>query len=317
MSKKHDLVTVGILCYNAEASILKAIKSALSQTYKNIEIIVVDDCSIDNSVEIIKKSTFYKDIKLFLNKKNQGPGFSRNVVLKNAKGSFICFMDDDDISDKKRIEVQINSIFNEGYDKNNCVLSICNIYREYPSGYIQNMKVFGTYFRKPSSNEMIDFLLFNNKKKGIDYGFGCPTCAMLISKKALSMIGGFDDSLRRVEDMDLTLRLCQIKCYLVSSKETFVNQFSTSGDDKSPLKNLKAEIKIIKKNKDYLRKKHIYFYSRLWPYLRFYHFNKNYFYLLLILIVLIIINPVRTIKHFSISSIRRIKHERKISSLIK
>ena len=117
--------------------------------------------------------------------------------------------------------------------------------------------------------------------------------------------------------MDLTLRLCHIKCCLVSSKETFVNQFSTSGGDKSPLKNLKDYIKIIKKNKNYLKKKNIYFYSRLWPYLRFYHFNKNYFYLLLIFIFLIIINPVRTIKHFSISSIRRIKHERKISSIIK
>ena len=91
MFNNNNLVTIGILCYNAETSILKALKSAKLQTYKNVEIIVVDDFSSDRSVNIIKKSDFYKNIKLIENKKNMGTGYSRNIVLKNAKGSFICF----------------------------------------------------------------------------------------------------------------------------------------------------------------------------------------------------------------------------------
>lgn len=317
MSNNNALVTIGILCYNAEASILKALKSALIQTYKNVEIIVVDDFSTDSSVKIIKESDISKNIKLIENKKNMGTGYSRNIVLKNAKGSFICFMDDDDFSDKKRIESQINAILKAGLNENDYVLSICNINREYSSGFIKSMKVFGTYYKKPSSNEMIDFLLFNSRKKNIDYGFGCPTCAMLVSKIALEKVGGFDENLRRVEDMDITLRLCQLGCYLINTNDTFVNQYATNGEDKSPLKNLESEIKVIRKNKKYLEKKNMYFYSRIWPYLRFYHFSKNYLFLLFFLLVLIVIKPIKTISHFSNSAIRRIRLEHKINSFKK
>ena len=75
-------------------------------------------------------------------------------------------MDDDDISDKRRIEIQINSIFNSGFNKNDNVLSICNIEKKYMSGYKKHMQVFGSNGRKPNSLEMKDFLLFNKKIKG-------------------------------------------------------------------------------------------------------------------------------------------------------
>ena len=55
MSDNNPLVTIGILCFNAESSILNALRSALNQTYKNKEIIVIDDCSTDNSLKVIGK----------------------------------------------------------------------------------------------------------------------------------------------------------------------------------------------------------------------------------------------------------------------
>ena len=88
---------------------------------------------------------------------------------------------------------------------------------------------------------------------------------MLISKKALELVDGFDENLKRVEDMDITIRLSSLGCNYVNSKKTFVNQFSTLGKDKLPINNLKSEIMIIKKNKLYLKNKSIYFYSRIWP----------------------------------------------------
>ncbi len=317
MSNNAPLVTIGILCFNAESTILNALKSALNQTYKKKEIIVVDDCSTDNSLKVIKESKYINYINLFHNKENKGAAFSRNIVTQNSKGSFICYMDDDDFSDRKRIEIQMKTIYDQGFKKSDCVLSICNIKRKYSSGYIKEMKVFGSEALKPNNSEMIDFLLFNEKDPSVDYGFGCPTCAMIISKKALEIVGGFDESLKRVEDMDITIRLSKIGCNFVNSKNTFVNQFSSLGNDKLPIKNLKSEIQIIKKNKDYLKNKNIYFYSRLWPYLRFYHFTRNYFFLILFLFVIFFINPIRTSYHFISSTINRIKHEKKIRNFKK
>ena len=317
MSNNDPLVTIGILCFNAESSILNALSSALNQTYKKKEIIVIDDCSTDNSLKVIMESKYINEIKVFKNKKNRGAAYSRNIVTKKSRGSYICYMDDDDFSDKQRIEIQIRSIIDEGFNKNDYVLSICNINRRYTSGYTKEMKVFGSKALKPNNSEMIDFLLFNEKNPSVDYGFGCPTCAMLISKKALELVNGFDESLKRVEDMDITIRLSKEGCNFVNSKKTYVNQFSSQGKDKLPINNLKSEIIIIKKNKLYLKSKNIYFYSRLWPYLRFYHFTGNYFLLILFLIVIFCINPKRTIYHFISSTINRIQHEQKIKNFRK
>ena len=312
MSDNTPLVTVGILCFNAENSILDAIAGALNQTYLNKEVIVIDDFSSDNSFIKISKSIYKDKIRLFKNKENFGTGYSRNKIFKIAQGDFICFMDDDDISDKRRIEIQVDSILDSGFNKNDNVLSICNIEKRYLSGYKKDMKVFGSKGRKPSGIEMKDFLLFNEKNKNVDYGFGCPTCAMLISKKSLEKVGGFDESLRRVEDMDLTIRLTDAKCNFIGSSDALVKQFDTAGNDKLPINNLKSEIQIIKKNKPYLKERRMYIYSRTWPYLRYYYFKKNYFLLFIFLIFLISIKPIRTIKHFTKSASNRLKHDIKV-----
>ena len=91
-----------------------------------------------------------------------------------------------------------------------------------------------------------------------------------------------------------------------------VIQKSTYGKDKSPIMNLKSELKVINKYKEYLSQKGLFFYSKLWPYLRYYHFRKNYLFLLFILIILIIKYPIRAPVHFLKSTKNRIIHEYKI-----
>ena len=88
------IVSVIVPAYNAEKTIEKCIDSLLNQTLKNIEIIVINDCSKDNTLKILKK---YKNkIKLLDNKKNLGPAGSRNKGLDAAKGKYIGFVDSDD-----------------------------------------------------------------------------------------------------------------------------------------------------------------------------------------------------------------------------
>lgn len=97
--------TVAICSYNIEKYIERAIKSALNQEYENYEIIVVDDCSQDNTVEIIKKYKSDK-LKFFSTEKNSGTAAaSRNIAIENASGEYIIFLDGDDtLYDNKTLQ---------------------------------------------------------------------------------------------------------------------------------------------------------------------------------------------------------------------
>lgn len=99
---------VSIVCpvYNCEKFVAKTIQSVLSQSYTNFDLIVVDDCSTDNTLSIIK-SFFDPRIKLIINEKNSGTAYSRNVALNNADGDYVAFLDGDDIWLPDKLSKQI------------------------------------------------------------------------------------------------------------------------------------------------------------------------------------------------------------------
>lgn len=92
--------------YNTEKYLNESIRSILNQTYKNFELLIIDDGSTDNSLDIIKS---FKDnrIKLYENKVNKGLPYTRNLALTLANGEYIAFMDSDDISELNRLKVQV------------------------------------------------------------------------------------------------------------------------------------------------------------------------------------------------------------------
>ena len=114
-----DLVTCGFTTFNAEKTIRRALLSAYNQTYNNIEIIVVDDKSTDNTLiklqEILYNSPY--PFKIIKHKENLGVAASRNSILEYANGEFIFFFDDDDLSYPNRVESQINTILD--FEKKN------------------------------------------------------------------------------------------------------------------------------------------------------------------------------------------------------
>ncbi len=102
-----DLISVVMSNYNTNELFLRAsIESILNQTYENFEFIIVDDCSTDNSVDVIE-SYNDKRIKLIKNKENMGLTKSLNIAIRAAKGEFIARMDADDISLPQRFEKQV------------------------------------------------------------------------------------------------------------------------------------------------------------------------------------------------------------------
>lgn len=97
MEGKQPLISIIITSYNHGAYIKQAVDSALGQTYKNIEILIVDDGSRDNTHEILQKEYGTEPrIKLLLNKDNRGYAYRANECINLARGEFICFLSSDD-----------------------------------------------------------------------------------------------------------------------------------------------------------------------------------------------------------------------------
>lgn len=109
--KESPLVSVIMPAYNAEKYINRSIDSILNQTYTNLELIIVEDCSTDNTYNRI---LMHQDsrIKLFKNEKNKGIAFSTNFAIKQSRGDYIALMDDDDIAALNRIDVTMDYLLN-------------------------------------------------------------------------------------------------------------------------------------------------------------------------------------------------------------
>ena len=105
MNMQHIRFTVAVSAYNVEAYIGRALESVVHQDFENYEIVVVDDCSTDNTVEEIKKYQSDK-VRLFKTKTNTGTaGGTRNVAIDNARGEYIIFLDGDDtLYDNKTLQ---------------------------------------------------------------------------------------------------------------------------------------------------------------------------------------------------------------------
>lgn len=102
-----ELVSIIVPVYNAEKFIDETINTVLEQTYTNWELLLVNDCSTDNSVKLINKYLKDKRIKLINNEVNSRAAITRNNGIKAAKGKYICFLDADDKWDKTKLEKQI------------------------------------------------------------------------------------------------------------------------------------------------------------------------------------------------------------------
>lgn len=110
----QDLVSIIMPSYNTAPYIKETIESVLAQSYRNWELLIVDDCSGDNTDEII--NLFHDPrIQYFKNDQNSGAAVSRNRALREAKGRFIAFLDSDDLWMPQKLEKQIMFMEKNGY----------------------------------------------------------------------------------------------------------------------------------------------------------------------------------------------------------
>lgn len=188
----QPLVTVIIPTYNRAVTIKRAINSVLHQTYKELELIIVDDGSTDDTVEIVHS---YQDkrIKLVCLSENCGANIARNAGIKLAKGEYIAFQDSDDEWLEDKLEIQIN--YMQQTDKKICYCP-----------YILYEDTVKTIIPDPSENKE----QYGEKlKETLRTGNVVPAPALVIHKQVIEIAGMFDETMRRLQDYEYAIRLCQ------------------------------------------------------------------------------------------------------------
>lgn len=184
----QPLVSVIIPVYNAEQYISECVNSILSQTYKNIEIILCDDYSTDNSYRIIETFGSDKRIKVLRNNQNLHQAQTRNRCIRQAKGEYILLQDADDISKQNRIEKLLGAFEN----KIDFVGSECYCFDD--DGKI---------------HEILKQKEVYPTQKSLLWGIPHIHASLMIRKVCLSAIGGYRVTkyTKRGEDYDMVMRL--------------------------------------------------------------------------------------------------------------
>ena len=229
--KKNPTISIIIPTYNREKYIVNAIKSCLKQTYKPKEIIVIDDCSKDNTKKLIKKirDRRVEYIKLFSHK---GASYSRNLGIRKAKGSYISFIDSDDAFLPEKLKKQINNLI-----KSNSDLDFCKVKRIFadkidivPNPIQENIINNGNIY-----NEIL-----NN-------GNFISTQAILVKKSIIEKYL-FDEDMPRLQDYELLIRM--LPSIKVSyTNETLVNSYMQADSiSNSKLNIINAARLLLKKN---------------------------------------------------------------------
>ena len=182
LKKKIDIIMPN---YNKGKFIDKAIKSVISQSFKNWRLFIVDDNSSDNSKEIILKYKKDKRIKLFFLKKNKGPSYCRNLAIKKSNSKYIAFLDSDDFWKKEKLISQLNFMiknkFYFTFTDYIPILDYDNFKKQLKSTKIAPKFMFKNFVNNSSINtstmilnrKFIKNIKFRNLKLMEDYIFKC------------------------------------------------------------------------------------------------------------------------------------------------
>ena len=149
-------VTIGIPVYKAVDYIEKTMESALNQTFENIEYLVIDDCGDDGTIKVVerfqKEHPRGKDIRIIYNEKNLGIGKTRNIILEQAQGQYLYFLDSDDLIDPNTITLLLDAmkkfhcdVVYASYEKIDTLQGNTKQVYQYPSTFFDSNDQFAKY----------------------------------------------------------------------------------------------------------------------------------------------------------------------------
>ena len=194
-------VSVIIPTYNDENVIHRSIESAINQSYTNIEIIVVDDGSADNTISVIKE--YKEEINLLRHKENLGGSAARNSGICEASGDYLAFLDADDEWKREKLETQINYMLNRGFD-----ISYTPVIHKRNESHSRLRKMFSNLLLQDDNqskgpeggSELIPKIL------NMEFDLG-GSSTLVVSSDIVYKVGGFDPEFPRHQDWEFLIRL--------------------------------------------------------------------------------------------------------------
>lgn len=217
-----------ITTYQPSQLLRDAVSSILRQSIAPKEIILVDDCSNEHELADIQ-SLIPKNIafKLHVNSHNLGAGCSRNVGVSLSSANYIIFFDDDDVS------LPTRSVIHKEAFQNGASVSYVSSRKHYPNGYQVEFPNLEIYPGVLDPKKLAQKLLYGGSFR--DSIGDVPSSTLAISKYEFMAIGGFDSSMRRLEDVDLAIRLSLGHASFSWSSSIVVDRASTYRQDKGGL----------------------------------------------------------------------------------
>ena len=300
------LITVGLTCFNAEASIARALRSASSQDWPNTEIIVVDDGSIDGSVELVRSFAETDDrVRLIVHEANQGYPSALNSIIANARGSFVAFFDDDDESRPDRLSLQYRRIVDyetaSGASLVACYTSRTVVLADGSRG---SVSCIGRREPSPHGVAVADFLLLH--EVGVSFVFGAfGSCTLMARRSTFEAVGPFDTEFRRCAEWDWAVRLAFMDGHFIGVDAPLLTQYVTRTTDKAGRLPLHYALLLRRRKKAYLARKRLYNYARVMAHLRFYYAKERTILFRLCLLAGFLLAPRRMWQH--VRAYRRVK----------
>ena len=261
------LVTIGIATYNAVDTVKRAVDSALAQTWRPMEIVIVDDCSSDDTRTILARlSAGHAEVRVFHEETNGGVAAARNRIVEQARGAFIAYFDDDDRSATDRIARQLERILVYERDHAKGAPVICHTTRRqrFADGSEQVVPTMGTKTDQlaPAGRAVAERVLIGTP---LADGYGaCATCSQMARTSVYRGLGGFDRAFRRSEDSDLVIRFAKSGGHFVGIAEPLVEQHLTSTPDKSLRGEKDFAMKLLEKHRDVADHYGLFIFCRDW-----------------------------------------------------
>lgn len=186
-----------------------AIKSVLDQTYDNIELIVVDDASEDNSQKVIKKANNNGLFKAIYNEKNLGNCRSFNLAFTQSTGKYLIDLAADDVLEPDRIKIGVESLEQKGesYGVHFCDVELID----------KNRKSLGTHYKRDATARLLDFVPNGDIYIDLVEKYLISAPSMMMSRKVLEELDGYDQNLS-YEDFDFWVRSARNYKYAFSDQ---------------------------------------------------------------------------------------------------
>jgi glycosyltransferase involved in cell wall biosynthesis len=236
-----------ILCtYNSEETVLAALTAIINQSIKPNEIIIIDDCSQDATIEIIESAIkSLPEVNLVQNEVNLGQSASRNKAAQIANSEMLVFFDDDDISRPERAQTHIQ-MFLASAD-----ISFVSSSKKYANGYSVECINQNLLLKDLSAKDWV-LKLTTGKAKPSLKNLWIPSSTCAVNRIFFLGLGGFDTSMRRLEDAEFFVRVAMAKGSASWTTQNLVIRNASFADDKGGKIDTQFEKKLLEKHKSLL-----------------------------------------------------------------